>query len=87
VGRVYARSAMNTHYGTHLTPTNIRRVWAAITRNPNASNRELARTVGLSFGAIAGALRFLKDASYITFPKGRRRAITVLIPFLVEELQ
>lgn len=81
------RTTMQERYGTHLTPTNIRRVWAAITRNPNASNRELARIVGLSFGAVSGALRLLKDEDYITFPKGRRRAITILIPFFVEELQ
>jgi predicted transcriptional regulator len=78
---------MQRRYGTHLKPRRIRQVWAAVTRNPRASKRELSEELGLSFGAIGGALRFLKDAGYIEFPKGACRAITVVVPFYVEELQ
>lgn len=81
------RTAMQERFGTHLRPRQIRRVWAAVTRNPRASKRELSEELGLSFGAIGGALRLLKDAGYINFPKRKSRAITVIVPFFVQELQ
>ena len=80
--RVYARTAMQQRFGTHLTTANVRRVWACVSRNPRASKRELAAALGLSFGAIGGALRFLKDAGYIQFTRGDCRAITIIVPFL-----
>lgn len=74
------RTAFQQTYGTHLTMRNVRRVWAAATRTPRASKRELAARLDLSYGAVTGALRFLRDAGYIDFPPGGCRAITVLVP-------
>lgn len=81
------RGTMQRRYGTHLRPRQIRRVWAAVTQNPRASKRELAGELGLAFSSVSGALRFLKDAGYIQFPRGKSRAITIVLPFIVEELQ
>ena len=78
--RAYSRTAMQQRFGTHLTATSIRRVWACVSRNPHASKREMAAALGLSFGAVGGALRFLKDAGYIQFPKGTHRVITEVTP-------
>ena len=79
------RTAMNVRYGNHLSTHNIRRVWAAISASPHASRREMALTLGLSWGAIESALLLLKDAGYIRFPKYASRAIEVVIPFYIEE--
>lgn len=78
---------MQRRYGTHLTMRNIRRVWAAITANPRASKREIADDLDLAFSSVGGALRFLKDTGYICSPKGASRAITIVVPFYVEELK
>jgi DNA-binding MarR family transcriptional regulator len=77
------RTPMQRRYGTHLTQRNIRRVWAAVTANPRASKKELGRALRLSYGAVAGTLRFLNDAGYIHFEKSTKRAITVLVPFVI----
>lgn len=77
------RTAMQQRFGTHLTTRNIRRVWAAVTARPHASKRELAYRLGLSYGAVAGALRLLNESGYIQFSKNTKRAITILIPFVI----
>jgi hypothetical protein len=76
------RTPMQRRYGTHLTTTNIRRVWAAISATPHASKRELAHALRLSYGATAGALRMLKGAGYIAFEPGSKRAVTILVPYI-----
>lgn len=57
-----------------------RRVWAALTRRPQASIRELAASLELSYGHVNDALNVLRDAGYIDGPYGSSRARTVLVP-------
>jgi DNA-binding transcriptional MocR family regulator len=80
-------SVMHQRYGNHLSTRNVRRVWAAITATPYASQRELAQALRISHGAVSSALRLLKDAGYIQFPKCASRAVEVLVPFVVQELE
>ena len=64
----------------------IRRVWAAISREPQATCRELSEYLNLSSGCVAAALRELRYAGYIRFRKyhtGR----TILVPFVVQDLE
>ena len=80
-------SVMHQRYGNHLSARNVRRVWAQVSQTPHASQRELARALSLSHGAISSALRLLKDAGYIQFPKCASRAVEVLVPFIVQEAE
>lgn len=70
-------------YGTHVTFANARRVWAAVTRRPTATVRELADDAGLPFGTVGAALRMLRDAGYIEFDPCTGRARRVLVPFII----
>ncbi len=83
----YSRSAMNRRYGNHMSTHNIRRVWALISIQPQLPLRALAAQLGLPYSSIGAALRLLKDAGYIDFPKKSERARTVLVPFVVQELE
>lgn len=60
---------------------NARRVWAAITRNPRASNRELAAQLNLGYSTVAKALNRLRSEGHIAFEHGDCRAVTIIIPF------
>ena len=80
-------STMHKHYGNHLSTRNVRRVWAQVSQTPHASHRELAQALNLSHGAISSALRLLKDAGYVQFPKCASRAVEVIVPFIVQEQQ
>ena len=60
-----------------------RRVWAALTRDPQASYRELAEQVGVqSKYTVRCAVIRLRDIGYIEFAPGRERARRVLVPFV-----
>lgn len=64
----------------HRTPsiTTARRVWAAITRRPQATVRELADELGLSHGHVNDTLAML---GYVEHEAGASRARTVVVPF------
>jgi DNA-binding transcriptional MocR family regulator len=66
-------------YGEPIGRAFVRRVWAAVTRTPNASLRELADSLGAQFGNVSRAIKVLRDAGYITIEGERARR--VLIPF------
>lgn len=61
----------------------VQRVWAAVTRTPCASVRELACASGLTYGHTSGILRLLRDAGYIDFAPASARARTIVVPFIV----
>lgn len=69
-------------YSHYVSDASVRRVWAAVTQAPCATTRALGNTVGLSAGGVSAALRILNDAGYIHAPRERRRARTVLVPFV-----
>jgi hypothetical protein len=56
-------------------------VWAALTKMPNCSLRELANAVHYSLSQTRYALRDLRSQGHIAYIDGENRAITVLLPF------
>jgi hypothetical protein len=60
---------------------NRRRVWAAVSCQPQATVRELAVLSGVkSQGTVRLHLRFLRDAGYIDFQDGAERARRIILP-------
>lgn len=77
---------MEALYGSAPSVAYIRRVWAAVSRQPGASTKELALALGSpesSYGTVAASLRVLRDAGYISFNDRESRARRVLVPFIV----
>lgn len=72
-------------YKTHVTVRDVRRVWQAVTREPQSSTRALGRQLNIAHNRVGAALRMLKDAGYIDFPTGAERARSILIPFYTQE--
>ncbi len=62
--------------------TRIRAVWAAVTRQPNASVRELAAELRIGYGRVAESLRALAAFGYIEIAPGRTRARRIVVPFV-----
>jgi len=58
-------------------------IWAALTRRPRASLDELAALSGLPRSTVHDAVYALRDAGYIDFEDGAKRARHVLIPFII----
>jgi predicted transcriptional regulator len=78
--------ATRAHYGAAPSAQFVRKVWAAVTRTPRASVKELAVAVGApesSFGNVSAALRMLRDAGYIAFNNHAKLARRILVPFVV----
>jgi predicted ArsR family transcriptional regulator len=69
----------NTRRAIHTT----RRVWAAITADPQAHIRDLACQLDLNPHTIHRILHQLRDAGYIDFADRSERARTVIIPFCI----
>lgn len=65
-------------YGALMGRAVVRRVWAALTISPNASTRELAKQLGISYGDVGKAVKILRDAGYVQVDGARARR--VLIP-------
>jgi predicted transcriptional regulator len=65
------------------TERNTRRVWAAITKKPHASHREIARVTGIALSTVNDALHRLRDAGYISFNDGQVRTTQIIVPFVV----
>jgi DNA-binding MarR family transcriptional regulator len=57
----------------------VRAVWAAVTRRPQASIRELAIETGIAYSRAGDALRILRDAGYIAHCPGTARARVVVV--------
>lgn len=77
---------MGARYGSAPSLAFIRRVWAAVSRQPGASAKELALAIGApesSYGTVAASLRVLRDAGYVAFNDREGRARRVIVPFLV----
>lgn len=72
---------MQSRYGMEVSDQYIRKVWAAVTRQPRASVRELAEELGSSFSAVSASIRFLTDAGYIEHERGACRARRIVVPF------
>jgi DNA-binding MarR family transcriptional regulator len=59
----------------------LRNVWAAVSRTPRASVRELAQVAGCSQSVAAAALRALVLAGYVTHAgSGTGRSRHVVVP-------
>jgi predicted transcriptional regulator len=65
-----------------LRPATVRKVWAAVTRTPNASMRELACRLDLCPDTVCVAIQTLHVIGYITYEPGTVGARRVLIPFV-----
>lgn len=65
---------------SHIT----RRVWAEVTKTPNAPITELACRAGVVKSTASRALHALRAAGYIDFPDRTLQARTILVPFLNE---
>ena len=61
---------------------NTRRVWAAVTREPNIRIRALAERLGVSTSVIGYQLRRLRAAGYITFADNTTGTRQVIVPFI-----
>jgi SOS-response transcriptional repressor LexA len=69
-------------------PGQIRRVWAQVTRTPQASVREMVDAMGLrSTSGVGISLRILREAGYIDYKPGRSRARRVVVPFYEMEVR
>lgn len=69
-------------FGIHLSPHSVRRVWAAVTKHPQMTLRELSDETGLAFGPVGAALRMLRAAGYIDF-EPNRTGRTIIVPFVI----
>ena len=58
----------------------VRKVWAAVRQQPQASIQELATAVGIPYGPCRRSLLELKRRGYIDFSDHTVRARTILIP-------
>ena len=76
-------TATARRYHNHVTPAVARRVWAAVTRDPNATVVRLAADAGTTFSIAGAALRLLRDAGYIDFSPRSIRARRIIMPFYV----
>lgn len=65
-----------------LGPRMIRRVWAEVSRTPQASYQDLAVRLGIPKSTVHYALLRLRDAGYIEWEPGLRRARRVVVPFI-----
>lgn len=72
---------MQRRYGMEISDRLIRHVWAAVTRTPQASCRELGASLGIGFGTVAAAIRFLHDCGYVETEYGQSRGRRVVVPF------
>ena len=61
-----------------------RRVWQEVSKDPQATIRQLAERAGLGSTQTAYlALVRLRDAGYITYTPGAYRTRRILVPFVV----
>jgi DNA-binding MarR family transcriptional regulator len=63
-----------------LTMRRTRRVWAALTQQPDATYRELAAQTRLSLSAVRGAVQRLEKAGYVEADPVVARGRRVLVP-------
>jgi Mn-dependent DtxR family transcriptional regulator len=63
----------------------IRRVWAAVSQDPQATDEAIGRQVRRVKSTVAAAMRVLKDAGYIDYEKYSAHAREVLLPFKVDK--
>jgi len=62
----------------------LREVWAAYSRRPGASIRDVMAATGYTLNMVARHRRLLKEFGYLDFPPGQygARATTVIIPIV-----
>lgn len=61
---------------------NTRRVWAALTANPDATIRQIRARTGLHADAVQLAIYQLESAGYITRDPRTARGRRVVVPFI-----
>lgn len=61
-----------------------RRVWAAVSIEPQASCARLGERVGLAKGTVSAALRELKRLGYVQFAYAQTGR-TIIVPFIEED--
>jgi biotin operon repressor len=72
---------MQQRYGMEVSDRTIRSIWAAVTKTPQASCREIAASLGIGFSTVATAIRFLHDCGYVEIEHGQSRGRRVVVPF------
>lgn len=65
---------------TYINLRKIQTVWSAVTRDPRATQRELASRCGISLGSARTALRILRLAGYIDYADNARRSRRIIVP-------
>lgn len=68
-------------YGTPVSLAAVRRVWAVISRNPQAQVRHIACELNVCPATVTAALRVLRKAGYVTRPRPRAEAADVHVFF------
>lgn len=68
-------------YKHYVADDSVRRVWRAVTKQPQATTRELGDAINLSPSGVRAALRMLRDAGYIDFAPRSAGARTILMGF------
>jgi DNA-binding IclR family transcriptional regulator len=77
-------SLSRAHLSRLRRSARIRRcVWALLTRKPRASLHEIVAWSGLSLSTVHDAIYALRDAGYIDFVDGSKRARAIIVPFII----
>lgn len=61
---------------------NTRLVWAAVSRNPTATSRQLAEATGLGHSTVRDRLKYLEHCGYIQKEPGKGGTRRVRVPLL-----
>ena len=79
-------AACEARYGRYVSEALLRRVWAAVTKEPQIRVRPLAAQLGYrSCSDVSIALRVLRDAGYIDFADRSIGTRQIIVPFYIEK--
>jgi hypothetical protein len=81
------RGTADVTLGAQRDRERLKRVWAAITRNPRRPIRDIAHELNLSYSTCRRDIQTLEGMGYITRPAGTNGVIVVLVPLYVQGSQ
>lgn len=81
---IYQSDCLDPFYRMSNFTIVLRGVWAAITRHPRSSYRELAAMIGISPATVARAVHCLAASGYIRYTENHARSLSVVEPFVIE---
>lgn len=70
-----------------ISPRTVRKVWAALSRKPQASYQELADALNVPKSTVHYAIMRLIDAGYVEQVKYAGRTRRVIVPFIIEKVR